>query len=577
MSSGDNEDDFIPISDELFEKLTAIYEASDIEEMISQSGVDIEKFELFISELALDRNDSVLRITELLQERPRGQADHRKSETLPASEAKGVSQERRLGGSVQITPILLCGDDGDTRLWPLSRPSYPRQFAAFFGSESLFQTAACRLTGPDFAAPIVVTGSHFRFIVTEQLAAKGINPREILIEPEARNTAPAVLAAAMKVAAIDPDTLILIAPSDNVVTDIEDFHTAVAAGAEEARSGRIVTFGIRPTRPETGYGWLELATKPRENVAVTLSRFVEKPDLETANEMLTTGNYLWNTGFYLFSARTILDAFSAHAPNLVPPVKAAVDSATADLGFFRLDPTSWSEAEDISVDYAIMERATNLSVVPCATGWSDICDWDTVWATMGPDPMGNSIGGPVTAIDCEGSMLRSESERLEVVAIGLKDVIAVAMPDAVLVADRSRASEVKYAVASLKNKGAKQADTFSRDSRPWGWFEAVAVGEGFRVNRVVVYPGASLALQSHAYRAQHWIVVMGTAKVTVNNSVELASENQSFYTPLGAVYRIENPGKQQMVLIEVLTASYPGESDITRYEDVDLRRQGANG
>jgi len=471
-----------------------------------------------------------------------------------------------------IHPILLCGGSG-TRLWPLSRKSYPKQFVPLIGEETLFQASAARLSGEGFAAPMVLTNSDFRFIVTEQLAGAGIDPGAVLIEPAGRNTAPAVLAAALWLEQSDPEGLMLVAPSDHVVPDAAAFRAAITAGVPAAEAGQLVTFGIKPTHAETGYGYLELSEDPGDFSArpLALNRFVEKPDAARAEEMLASGRHLWNAGIFLFKVSAILAAFRAHAPDLVAPVQAAVTAGKPDLGFFRLDPEAWHGAGDISIDYAVMERAENLSVVPFAAGWSDLGGWDAVWRESGPDAAGVVAQGHASAIDCENTLLRSEDEGLEVVGIGLRDIIAVAMPDAVLVADISRAQDVKQAVAALKAKGAKQAEAFPKDHRPWGWFESLVVGERFQVKRIHVHPGAALSLQSHHHRSEHWIVVEGTAKVTVDGEVKLISENQSVYIPLGAVHRMENPGKLPMVLIEVQTGSYLGEDDIIRYEDVYAR------
>ena len=471
-----------------------------------------------------------------------------------------------------ITPVLLCGGSG-TRLWPLSRKSYPKQFSPLIGETSLFQASATRLNGDGFGAPLILTNADFRFIVTEQLSEIGIDPGAILIEPEGRNTAPAVLAAALWQVKTDPQALMLVAPSDHVVPDAPAFRAAVAAGAEAARAGQLVTFGIKPTHGETGYGYLELDGDPGDFSPrpIDLKRFVEKPDAARAQEMVEAGTYLWNAGIFLFSAATIIAAFKAHAPDLMAPVQQSVDQGQADLGFLRLAPGPWGQADDISIDYAVMERADNLSVVPFAAGWSDLGGWDAVWRETARDARGVATTGAATALDCDDTLLRSEDETLEVVGIGLRDTIVVAMPDAVLVADAARSQDVKAAVAALKDKAAKQATMFPKDHRPWGWFESLVIGTRFQVKRIVVHPGAALSLQSHHHRSEHWIVVEGTAKVTVDEEVKLVSENQSVYIPLGATHRMENPGKLPMVLIEVQTGSYLGEDDIIRYEDVYAR------
>jgi mannose-1-phosphate guanylyltransferase/mannose-6-phosphate isomerase len=471
-----------------------------------------------------------------------------------------------------ITPVLLCGGSG-TRLWPLSRKSYPKQFTQLMGDQSLFQGAALRMAGEGFSAPMIVTGNDFRFIVTEQLAAVEIAPRMVLIEPEGRNTAPAVLAAALALAATDPEGLMLVAPSDHVIPDAAAFRAAVQAAAPRAEAGDLVTFGISPTRPETGYGYLELAAgaDARAETPQHLARFVEKPDAACAAQMIAAGNFLWNAGIFLFSAKALIAAFEAHAADVLAPVTEAVGDVQTDLGFTRLSPVAWDQVPDISIDYAVMEKASNLAVMPFSAGWSDLGGWDAVWQETGPDGRGNVSTGHATAIDCDGTLLRSEDPGVELVGIGLKDIITVAMPDAVLVADVSRAQDVKKAVEALKAKGAKQATHFPKDHRPWGWFESLVIGERFQVKRIHVHPGAALSLQSHHHRSEHWIVVEGTAKVTVGDEVKLVSENQSVYIPLGAVHRMENPGKVPMVLIEVQTGSYLGEDDIIRYEDVYAR------
>lgn len=476
---------------------------------------------------------------------------------------------------MRITPVLLCGGSG-TRLWPLSRKSYPKQFARLAGEESLLQASARRLSGPDFAPPLVVTHNDLRFIVTEQLTSIGIDPGAILIEPVGRNTAPAILAAALHVVATDPEAVLLIAPADHVIPDAAAFTQAVRIGAGLLDQGRLVTFGITPDRPETGYGYLRLESPPDGSGApVPLAGFVEKPDAARAAELLASGTHLWNAGIFLFRAADILAAFAAHAPDLVAPVTAAVQGARADLGFLRLDPGAWAGVRDISIDYAVMEKSDRLSVVPFSADWSDLGDWDSVLRSSPTDATGVAMSDHTTAIDCRDTLLRSEGwadgGAVELVGIGLDGIIAVAMPDAVLVATRDRCQDVKRAVEMLKSRKAPQAEIFPRDFRPWGWFESLAIGDRFQVKRITVNPGAALSLQSHVHRAEHWIVVQGTAKVTVGEDVRLMTENQSVYIPLGAVHRLENPGRLPLTLIEVQTGAYLGEDDIIRYEDVYAR------
>jgi mannose-1-phosphate guanylyltransferase / mannose-6-phosphate isomerase len=477
-----------------------------------------------------------------------------------------------------IYPVLLCGGSG-TRLWPLSRKSYPKQFVKLMGDESLYQASARRLSGAGFAAPTIVTAADFRFIVIEQLAALEIAPADILIEPSAKNTAAAICAAALALEARAPSALMLVAPSDHVIPDAPHFRDAVQAAAPAASAGQLVTFGIRPDRPETGYGWLELSTPTPDFAPVPqpLRSFIEKPDLAKAEALLAGGMHLWNAGIFLFSTTAILEAFANHAPEVLGATRTAFEAAEKDLSFTRLAPEPWAELPDISIDYAVMERAPNMTVVPYAGAWSDLGDWQAVWREAESDTTGTVTAGPATALDCQHTLLQATSEAQQLVGIGLKDVIAVAMPDAVLVAHKDRAQEVKQAVAALKAKAAPQAETLPRDYRPWGWYESLVIGPRFQVKRIVVLPGAALSLQSHHHRAEHWIVVEGTAKVTVDSEVKLIAENQSVYIPLGAVHRMENPGKVPLTLIEVQTGSYLGEDDIIRYEDVYARGQGARG
>ncbi|MEO0370684.1 MAG: mannose-1-phosphate guanylyltransferase/mannose-6-phosphate isomerase [Pseudomonadota bacterium] len=475
----------------------------------------------------------------------------------------------------KIIPVLLCGGSG-TRLWPLSRKSYPKQFVQMIGEGSLFQQAAKRLSGSEFAAPMIVTNSDFRFIATQQLAEIGVDPGSVLIEPDARNTAPALLAAALVAAGQDPDALILAAPSDHFIEKADVFRETVLRGADAAQAGNIVTFGIAPNRPETGYGYLELDEGDQAN-AVPLRRFVEKPEAARAQEMLNAGTFMWNSGIFLFGAKTLIEAFVDHAPQILDHVKAAVDGAETDLGFLRLAADPWGQCDDISIDYAIMEKIRNLSVVVHRGDWSDLGGWEALREHGQADADGVVTSGLVTAQDCSNSLLRSESDQLRLVALGLEDVVAVAMQDAVLIASRDRAQDVGHLVKIMRKDEIRQADTFPVDHRPWGFFETLTLGGRFQVKRIVVNAGAALSLQSHMHRSEHWIVVAGTARVTIDENIILLAENESVYIPLGAKHRLENPGKVPMELIEVQTGVYLGEDDIVRYEDIYARKDGPKG
>ena len=472
-----------------------------------------------------------------------------------------------------IHPVIMCGGSG-TRLWPVSRRSYPKQFADLFPGGSLFQRTLERIADRGYAAPLLLTNQEFRFIVAEQALAAGCDKARIVIEPVGRNTAPAICVAARMVAEEDPDGVLLVLPSDHLLSDPDAFHQAVAAGAEAARAGHLVTFGIRPDRPETGYGYIELGA-PAQAGAQPFLRFIEKPQADAAAEMVASGRHLWNSGMFVYGAATILDAFARHAPAVDAACKAAIETGREDLDFFRLGEAAYAENPDISIDYAIMEHVggENIGgrVVPIDCGWNDLGSWKTVWKETPQDGAEVAVAGHAVAIDCAGSLLRSDHPEVQLVGIGLKNIVAIATRDAVLVADMDRAQDVRRAVEALKAQGAPQATEFPRCYRPWGWYETLALGPRFQVKQIMVKPGARLSLQSHVHRSEHWVVVAGSARITVDEDVRLLTENQSVYVPLGSVHRLDNPGKVDLHLIEVQSGPYLGEDDIIRYEDVYAR------
>ncbi|WP_340260991.1 mannose-1-phosphate guanylyltransferase/mannose-6-phosphate isomerase [Roseobacter sp. HKCCA0882] len=470
-----------------------------------------------------------------------------------------------------LYPFILCGGAG-TRLWPTSREAFPKQFVELAGQQSLF-TQCLQLAGQEeFQAPTILTSTDYRFIVAEQARLVGIKLNGVILEPCRRNTAPSVLVAALSVAQSNPEGVVLVLPSDLAIPDPQRFISSVHAAFATAQGGSIVTFGIQPTRPETGYGYLEVGTKKIGECSALLS-FVEKPDEVTAQEMLKNGNFFWNAGIFMFRADVMISAFETYASSTLTKVKRSLASATHDLDFLRLDEQTWHQVPSISVDYAIMERVKNLAVMPYSGYWSDLGSWLAVSENLqkDADDRGNIVSANALSLECESSFLWSDDKAVQLVGIGLSDMIAVATNDAVLVVSKGNSHKVGQAVASLKAAKVKQAVNSTRIHRPWGWFDSLVTGEGFQVKQICVNPGGVLSLQSHQYRAEHWIVVSGTAKVTVGDDVKSVAKNQSVYVPLGTVHRLENPGADPMLLIEVQTGTYFGEDDIVRYADVYAR------
>lgn len=468
----------------------------------------------------------------------------------------------------ELYPVILCGGAG-TRLWPTSRRNQPKQFAMVIDSYSLFQHAVRLVGTDDFAPPVVVTGADQRFRVMEQLGRIETSASAIIIEPDARNTAPAILAAALAVHARNPDALLLVLPSDHRIADAAGFRDAVLKAAGRAEAGDLVTFGIRPDRAETGYGYLELSNPAAIGAGSpqSLVRFVEKPDAAKAQVMLDGGRHLWNAGIFLMSVKAVLAAYGALAPDMLDAVQDAMEEQRCEGGFTFLGKRGWLKASNISVDFAIMEKASNLAVMPYAGQWSDLGDWASVWRDGSPDDHGNVLVGDALTFDCSNSMLRSDVPDQMVVGLDLDNMVVVATNDAVLVAPRSSSQRLSMVVNELRRRERAEADRGRRDHRPWGWYESVAVRDGFQVKQIVVTPHQALSLQSHNHRAEHWIILSGTARITIDDTVQDVGAGGYVFIPLGAIHRLENITDELVVMVEVQIGSYLGEDDIIRYSD----------
>ncbi len=474
-----------------------------------------------------------------------------------------------------IIPVVLSGGSG-TRLWPLSREHFPKQLLPLTGGgETMLQATVARTAGlPGVGAPVVVCNEAHRFMVAEQLRQAGVEGTRIVLEPIGRNTAPAIAlaahaalgAAAASGDAADSDPLLLVLPADHVVRDVAAFQAAVRAALPAAAAGRLVTFGVVPDAPETGYGYIRRAAVAGGSGGVyPIDRFVEKPDLATAQGFLASGEYYWNSGMFLFGARRYLRELETQAPDIAAAVTAAFGAAKGDLDFLRIDAEAFAACRSDSIDYAVMEKTREAVVVPLAAGWSDVGSWSSLHAAVESDVDGNVLRGDVIAEDTRDSFVFSES-RL-VATVGLDSHVVVETKDAVLVAPRDRVQDVKALVARIKAAGRSEHSLHREVFRPWGSYDSVESGERYQVKRLSVNPGASMSLQLHHHRAEHWIVVSGTARITRNDEVFLLEENESTFIPLGAKHRIENPGKIPLHIIEVQSGSYLGEDDIVRFED----------
>ena len=463
----------------------------------------------------------------------------------------------------RIVPVIMCGGSG-TRLWPASRESMPKQFLPLLGPLSSFQTTAQRVSGERFGRLIVVATSDVRFIAAEQLGAIGV-AADIVLEPERRDSAAAVAVAACLAGRHDPRAVALILAADHLVPDTAAFVEACEAAAEGARAGLIMTLGVAPTAPATGYGYIQPGAAVGEGAVRTVARFIEKPDRDTARSYVAQG-YLWNSGNFLFRADVMAAELKAHAPAVLAAARAAVERAAADLDFIRLDPASFAAAPRTSIDYAVMERTDKAGVLPVSFAWSDIGTWGALWDASARDADGNALRGSAEVVDTRNSFVHSDGMLTAVV--GLDDVVVVATRDAVLVTSRERSDSVKHLVAQLKAKHRPEADDHLLMYRPWGSYQRIDIGARFQVKRITVKPGHRLSLQKHFHRAEHWVVVRGTAEVTIDDRVILRHENEAAYLPIGSVHRLANPGKIDLEMIEVQVGSYTGEDDIVRFEDV---------
>lgn len=467
----------------------------------------------------------------------------------------------------RIVPVILSGGSG-TRLWPLSRELYPKQLQPLYSERSMLQETALRVAADGFSAPLIICNNEHRFIIAEQLQEQQIEATRIVLEPMGRNTAPAAAVAAMLLTHDDPDAMMLLMPSDHLIAKPNAFYDACKTALPAASGGALVTFGVTPQGPETGYGYIMRGAAHAQAPGVfTVSQFVEKPDLQTAERYVASGDYFWNSGIFLFSARHYLEELEKRQPETISACRRAVDLGVADLDFFRLDHDAFAQATSDSIDYAVMEHADNAVVVPVDMGWNDVGTWSSLWEVSEKDASGNVVQGDVLSLDVRNSYLRG-ADGLMVAALGVEDVIIIATPDAVLVASKDRVQDVKAIVTTLKEQGRSEHNEHTRVHRPWGWYQRIDSGEGFQAKQLMVKPGGVLSLQRHAQRAEHWVVVSGQAEVTQDESTFILEANHSTYVAPGVKHRLVNRGDVPLRIIEVQSGSYLGEDDIERFEDV---------
>lgn len=468
-----------------------------------------------------------------------------------------------------IYPVILSGGSG-TRLWPLSRSMYPKQFVKFFKNQdvSFLGGTLRRIKGGGLAAPTLLCNKDHRFLIQDELEREGVAPRALILEPVARNTAPALAVAALDILRSDPSGVMVVMPSDHIIGDEARFREAIATAAEVAATGRFVLFGITPTEPHTGYGYIQRgsALEGFAHRAFGVSKFVEKPDLATAQGYLAAGTYLWNSGIFVLPVREFIDELADVQPAIVQAARAALAAAQEDLGFQRLGEQAYAQAPNISIDYAVMEKTARAAVVPLSVGWNDVGSWSSLWSISDRDTAGNHVEGEAILEDTSNSYVYSD--RAVVSTIGVSDLVIVNTPDALLVADREHAQDVSKIVAQLKANGRTEHAQHIRNYRPWGYFETLFIGPRFQVKKLHVKPGGKLSMQMHHHRSEHWIVVQGTAKVVISDIEKLLRENESVYIFATQWHRLENPGKVPVEIIEVQIGTYLGEDDIVRSDDI---------
>ena len=466
--------------------------------------------------------------------------------------------------ALPLVPVILCGGSG-TRLWPLSRASYPKQFLRLNGKSSLLQQTLRRCMDPGNNPPILLTHEDARFLVAEQVRELGVDNATLILEPHRRGTAPAIVSAALYLRRQAEDALMLVLPSDHLIEDSDAFLDAVHAARDGAMEGLLMTFGIRPHAPETGYGYLRVDENLSRSI-LRLSHFVEKPDLPTAQTYVSSGQHFWNSGMFLFRCSQLIDEVAQYAPEVMRACEQAVAGIQADEKFLRLDGEAYAQSPDIAIDYALMEHTRHAAMVKLEAGWSDIGSWSSVWQIAQRDAQDNAVHGDTLIEDCEGCLVHSETRLIA--AMGLKDAVIIDTPDALLVMDKERAQDTRQVVRKLLEQERGEATSHKQVSRPWGSYDAIGHGPRFQVKRITVQPGARLSLQMHHHRAEHWIVVSGTARVIDGEKDYLLTENQSTFIGVGVIHSLENPGKIPLELIEVQSGSYLGEDDIVRLGDV---------